>query len=299
VPDKIRLTSIEGGGNWWHVLTWAEQAFRNAGFDVEMSRYDTVGLDTIRRVVKGEADIAITLAVACTQAIQSSGAYKGENLPVQGLAFTAHPGHHFYNIVRADLGIKSFADIAKKKPKLELCVGNSGYIAGQVASAYLKHYGVDLYKDIEAWGGHLHTSFPQASRLFAEGKANSLMRENTRLSPAGVAAQVADMVCLPLDPDIAAYLAKEYGTPVYTIKPGTLRGQTEPVLTVTDPGYPIVINPAVPNDVAYRLAKALNVSSDNHWCSEDIFYSIRHAPETFCPVHPGAAKYYREVGVMR
>jgi TRAP-type uncharacterized transport system substrate-binding protein len=299
VADKIRLTSIDGGGNWWRVLTWAATAFRNAGFEVEVSRYGTVGLDMIRRVVKGEADIAITLAVGCTQAINGTGAYKGETLPVQGLALTLHPGHHFYNVVRADLGIRSFADIAKKKPKLELCVGNEGYIAGQITREYLKYYGVDLYRDIEAWGGHLHTSFPEASRLFAEGKANALMRENTRLSPAGVAAQVCDMVCLPLDREIAEHLAKNFGTPVVTIEPGTLRGQTEPVLTVTDPGYPIIINQDVPNDVAYRLAKALNESSAHHWIAEDIFYSIRHAPDTYCPVHAGAARYYREVGALR
>jgi TRAP-type uncharacterized transport system substrate-binding protein len=299
VPDKIRLTSIEGGGNWWRVLTWAEKAFRNAGFDVEVSRYGTAGLDMIRRVVKGEADIAITLAVGATQAINGTGAYKGEVLPVQGLALALHPGHHFYNVVRADLGIRSFADIARKKPKLGLCVGNEGYIAGQITREYLKYYGVDLYHDIEAWGGKLYTSFPEAPRLFAEGKANALMRENTRLSPAGIAAQICDVVCLSMDREIADHLAKEFGTPVVTVEAGTLRGQKEPFLTVTDPGYPIVINKDVPNDVAYRLAKALNDSSTDHCISEDIFYSIRHAPDTYCPVHAGAVRYYREMGVLR
>jgi len=299
MPDQIRLSSIEGGGNWWITLNWAAAAFRNAGIDIAVSRYGTVGLDTIRRVAKGEADIAVTLAVGATQAIKGIGAYKGEDLPIRGLALALHPGHHFYNILRADLGIRSFAEIARQKPKLELCVGSDGYIAGQIASAYFRHYGIDLYKDIEAWGGHLHTSFPEAVRLFVEGRANGLMRENTAKGPAGIAAQVCDMVCLPLDRDIVDTLTREYGTPAVTIPPGTLRGQKEPVLTVTDPGYPIIVNKDVPNDVVYRLAKALNESSPQHWVSEDIFYSIRHAPDTFAPLHPGAQRYYREVGVLK
>jgi TRAP-type uncharacterized transport system substrate-binding protein len=299
MADLIRLTSIEGGGNWWLTLNWAADAFRNAGLEVAISRHGTVGLDTIRRVVKGEADIAVTLAVGATQAIKGIGAYKGENLPIRGLALAIHPGHHFYNIVRADLGIRSFAEIAQKKPKLELCVGNAGYIAGQITAAYLKHYGIDLYHDIEAWGGHLHTSFPEAPRLFIEGRANALMRENTAKGPAGIAAQVCDMVCLSLDRDVASHLTREFGAPTVTITPGTLRGQKEPVLTVTDPGYPIVVNKDVPNDVVYRLAKALNESSEHHWISEDIFYSIRHAPDTFAPLHPGAERYYRELGVLK
>lgn len=295
----IRLSSIEGGGNWWLTLNWAAQAFRNAGIEIAVSRYGTVGLDTIRRVAKGEADVAVTLAVGATQAIKSSGAYKGETLPIRGLALALHPGHHFYNVIRADLGITSFAELARQKPKLELCVASDGYIAGQIAAAYLRHYGIDLYRDVEAWGGHLHTSFPETTRLFIAGRANALMRENTAKGPVGVAAQVCDLTCLPLDPEVADSLAREFGTPAVTIPPGTLRGQKEPVLTITDPGYPIIVNKDLPDDVVYRLAKALNESSARHWASEDIFYSIRHAPETFAPLHPGAEKYYREMGVLR
>jgi TRAP-type uncharacterized transport system substrate-binding protein len=299
MAGQIRLSSIEGGGNWWYTLNWAAEAFRNAGFDVSVSRDGKDGLDTIRRVVRGDADIAVTLAVGATQAIQGTGVYKGETPPIRGLALALHPGHHFYNIVQVDLSIRSFAEITKKRPKLELCVGSAGYIAGQVTNAYLKHYGVDLYRDIEAWGGHLHTSFPDTVPLFIAGRANALMRENTSRDPAGIAAQVCDMVCLSLDRDIVDCLGREFGTPPVTLPPGTLRGQTEPVLTVTDPGYPIVINKDVPNDLAYRLAKALNESSARHWITEDIFYSVRHAPETFAPLHPGAERYYREAGALK
>jgi uncharacterized protein len=299
MPDRIRLSSIEGGGNWWITLNWAAEAFRNAGFEVEIKRYGTNGIDTIRRVVRGEADIAITLAVAAAQAAKGLGVYKGEHMPVRGLALALHPGHHFYNLVRADLGIRSFAEIAEKKPRLELCVGEPGYIAGQITSAYLGHYGVDLYRDIEAWGGHLHTSFPETVPLFAAGRANALMRENTARGPAGAVAQMFEIACLSLDRDIADKIARDYCAPVVTLPPGTLRGQKEPVITVTDPGYPIVINQDVPDDLAYRLAKALNDSSAHHWASEDIFYSIRHAPETYAPLHPGAARYYRDEGVLK
>jgi TRAP-type uncharacterized transport system substrate-binding protein len=148
-------------------------------------------------------------------------------------------------------------------------------------------------------GGHLHTSYPESVPLFVAGRANALMRENTARGPAGIAAQICDMVCLSLDPGIAEQITREFGAPAVTLPPGTLRGQTEPVITVTDPGYPIVINKDVPNEVAYRLAKALNESSAHHWVTEDIFYSVRHAPDTYAPVHPGAARYYREMGVLK
>ena len=104
---------------------------------------------------------------------------------------------------------------------------------------------------------------------------------------------------LPLDRDVADALTREFGTPAVTIPPGTLRGQKEPVLTVTDPGYPIIVNKDVPNDLVYRLAKALNELSAQHWASDDIFYSIRHAPAHLRPPQRARSGHHREMGVRK
>ncbi len=299
MAETIRLTSIEGGGNWWKVIGWADAALKKAGFETKITRYGDDGMNTVTRVADGEADIAVTLSCAAWMAHEGRGIFKGKPLPVRGLALAMHPGHYFYNFVRSDLGIGAFADIAKKKPKLGLCVGNPEFIAGRIAREYMRYYGVELDRDIPAWGGTMYTSFPEATRLFIEGKANALMRENTKLSPAGVAASICDVTCLSMDKEIADRLAAEYGTPTVTLPPGTLRGQKKPVLTVGNPGYPVMVNKDLDEGLAYRLARALNELSPSHAIAEDIFYSPRHAPDTGAPVHPGAARYYRELGVLK
>jgi TRAP-type uncharacterized transport system substrate-binding protein len=55
----------------------------------------------------------------------------------------------------------------------------------------------------------------------------------------------------------------------------------------------------LPDDTAYLLAKALNESSTRRWAAQDVFYSIRDAAETSAPLHPGAARYYKEQGVLK
>jgi uncharacterized protein len=300
MAEKLRLSSIEGGGNWWITLNWAAKSFRNAGFEVEMTRRGHDASDTIMRVVRGEADIAVTLGVAASQATKSLGIYKdGRAKAVTALALALRPGHHWYNMVRADTGIRSFADIAKMKPKLGIQVGEADFVAGPITAAYMAHYGVDLYRDIPAWGGEFFTVFPESVPLLVSGKANAIMRENTARGPAGFAAMMAPWNMLPLDEDIATKIEQEFCAPKILLPPGTLRGQTEPCLTVTDPGYPIIVNQDLPADLVYRLAKALNESSPAHWASEDIFYSTRHAPYAYAPLHPGAARYYRELGVLK
>jgi uncharacterized protein len=297
MAETIRLSSMEGGGQWWKSITWAADAFRNAGLDVDVTRYGSGANEPLMRVVDGISDVGISLATGAAQAAKGLGSYKnGQATSIRGLTRLIRPDQHFFNLVRADLGIRSFADIAQKKPKIDLSVG--GHSDDSIAAVILKHYGIDLNRDIAAWGGSMQHSHPKTTLLAVEGKCNMIMRPDTIYGPAGIVSNLAPWVLLALDEDIAHELEREFCTPIVTIPAGTLKGQTEPVLAVTNPGFELLVNKDLPDDTAYVLARALNESSARHWAAQDVFYSIRHAPETSAPLHPGAARYYKEKGVL-
>lgn len=301
MADRIRVTSSDGGGQWWKSITWAAKAFENSGFGIEIWRSGGWN-DPLYRVSSGEADVAVSLTVAAAQAAKAVGPYKdGKASRIRALARLVRPDQHFFNMVRADLGIRSFADLAKKKPALNVSIETPDYGPGYVTEVYLRHYGIELMRDIEAWGGSLITSHPGTLPRILDGTCNAIFRTDTVYGPAGIATHVGDWVLLPLDRDIAEKLEREYCTPMTAIAPDFMRGlkNTEPCLTVTNPGFDLVISDRLPEDVAYRLAKALNETSERAWASQDVFYSIRHAAETPTPLHPGAARYYREQGVLR
>jgi len=302
MADKIRVSSMKGGGQWWRSITWAGKAFGNSGFEVETTRVGEKANDPLMRVARGETDVAVTLSVAAAQAAKAVGVYKnGEASSIRSLAFLVRPDQHFFNMLRADLGIRSFAELAKKKPALNVSIELPDYGPGHVTEVYLRHYGIELMRDIPAWGGSFITSHPGTVPLVLEGKCNAIMRTDTMYGPAGIAAHISDWVLLPLDRDIAETLERDYCTPIATIEPGFMRGLHEdgPILTVTNPGFDLIVNKAMPDDVAYRLAKALNETNEKHWASQDVFYSILHAPQTLGPLHPGAARYYRERGTLK
>jgi hypothetical protein len=301
MTDKIRVTSANGGGQWWKSITWAAKAFEKSGLDVELSRSGGWN-DPLYRVSNGEADVAVSLTVAAAQAAKSVGVYKdGKASRIRALARLIRPDQHFFNMVRADLGIRSFAELAQKKPVLNASVELTEYGPGHVTEVYLRHYGIELMRDIEAWGGSLITSHPSTLPRVIDGSCNAIFRTDTSAGPAGIAAHLDDWVLLPLDADIAATLEREYCTPIVTIERDFMRGieDSAPCLTVTNPGFDLVIGNHVPDDMAYRLAKALNETSERAWMAQDVFYSVRHAPETPTPLHPGAARYYREQGVLK
>ena len=210
MADTIRLSSVEGAGNWWRSLTWAGEALTNGGLQIEMTRYGIGASEPLLRVATGEADLACTLSVAAAQAAKGLGLHKnGEATSIRGLAHLIRPNQHYFNMIRADVGIRSLAEIAEKKPKLDMSIGEKEYVSGQIPEVYMRHYGVELFRDIEAWGGSFQTSHPNTIPLIAQGKSNSLMREDTAAGPAGVAAQLFPFVLLPLDEDIADLIERE------------------------------------------------------------------------------------------
>jgi uncharacterized protein len=301
MTDTIRVTSSNGGGQWWKSVTWAAKAFERSGLDVELTRSGAWN-EPLYRVSSGEADVAVSLTVGAAMAARAVGPYKdGKASRIRALARLIRPDQHFFNMVRADLGIRSFAELAQKKPVLHASIEVTDYGPGYVTEMYLKHYGIDLMRDIEAWGGCLITSHPHTLAHVVDGSCNAIFRTDTSAGPAGIAAHLSDWVLLPLDADIAATMERDYGAPVTTIEPDFMRGieDSAPCLTITNPGFDLVIGTHVPDDMAYRLAKALNETSERAWMAQDVFYSVRHAPETPTPLHPGAARYYREQGALK
>jgi TRAP-type uncharacterized transport system substrate-binding protein len=296
VSEKIRLRSIEGmGENWATIMRWADSALREAGFETELTRKGKDGIDTCRWLDAGECDVTVSLTSAAGSAAQSTGVFRGEKLKVRGLAGMIHVGHHFWNIVKADTGVREFADLAKVKPKLGLCIASPGFIAGQIARAYLQEYGVDVDTDIAAWGGEMFNVMRQTTAQWMDGRANALMRENTRFQAVGQASSVYDLNFLSLDPNVAEKVAKEYCLDIVEVPAKSFPGQNEPTLVVSNPGYSILVREDLPADLVYGLARALDVSSPTHGVTEDIFYSTRHAPHAGAPLHPGAETYYDEV----
>ena len=83
----------------------------------------------------------------------------------------------------------------------------------------------------------------------AQGKSNAIMREDTAAGPAGVAAQLFPFTLLSMDEDIANEIERDWCAPKVTIPAGTLRGQTEPCLTNTNPGFELIVNKDLPDEV--------------------------------------------------
>jgi TRAP-type uncharacterized transport system substrate-binding protein len=247
-------------------------------------------------VATGKSDICATLKSFAYQAVRGQAPFGEQSKNVRGLANVMHPGHIFYTMVAKDLGVSSFADLARKKPMINLCIPGDKPGQDMVSDILAAHGIAGGLDEVKSWGGKFFLDYGDAGQKVLSGESDGIMRENTRTGPVGQAAAGRDMVLLPLDRGAAEKLGAKFGLEPIEVPPETFRGQTESALALQNGGYPLIVGARMDDAVAYNLAKTINEKFPQHWVCEDIFYSPKHAPHTGCPLHPGAERYYREIG---
>ena len=250
-------------------------------------------VENLNLLQQGRGEIAFTLGDSL------SDAWKGDEeagfkTKLDKLRAVAGIYPNYIQIVAsADSGIRTMADLKGKR----ISVGAPRSGTELNARAILKAAGLD-YKD-----------FSKVEYL-PFGESVELMKNrqlDVTLQSAGLGvASIRDLatairiVVVPIPADVVA----KVGDPAYQpgiIPANTYTGQTEAVPTATIRNF-LVTHSGVPNDVAYTMTKALFDNLDTmvaaHSAAKAISRddAIKGLP---VPLHPGAERYYREVGLLK
>ncbi len=115
------------------------------------------------------------------------------------------------------------------------------------------------------------------------------------------ASQLNDLVFLNFEEPLIARLAQEPGYQRATVPLALFRGVDRPIPTVMRPNHLIYVRDEAPDSFAYDVAKALDEHRDLFQVQlEPWYYDPRTvAVSKTIPMHPGAAKYYRERGYVK
>ena len=195
-------------------------------------------------------------------------------------------------VASKDSGIKTLADLKGKR----LSVGAPKSRTELNARAILKAAGID-YKDL---GKVEYLPFGESVELIK----NSQLDATLQSAGLGVASirDLANSVPITVV-EIPASIVDKVGAPYVkvTIPKGTYEGQTADVPTAAVKNY-LITSAKVPDDVAYGMAKSIFESLPDLQAAHAAAKAIKL--ETALdgmpvPLHPGAAKYYKEKGVLK
>jgi TRAP-type uncharacterized transport system substrate-binding protein len=110
-----------------------------------------------------------------------------------------------------------------------------------------------------------------------------------------------DLNFIELPDDLLAQLAEEGEQERGMIPPGLYRGVDRPIPTVVRTGTVVYCRDDTPDEFAYVVAKAMDEQQYLlQWSHLNFSYNVRTVWSAYeVPLHPGAARYYKEVGYMK
>ena len=318
IKRPVLASACENGCPWGELGDFVEEAMKPLGYEVvqcrncnraegprlvskaslppELGPADAFVGTTTR--FDAPVDFGITASDFLDWAYHGHYDYKDDG-PYKNLRLIARIEDPFYLLVavKADSPITDLAQIAKQKMPVKILGGGSA----------LSQPVLDYYKltdaNLAAWGGSI------GSPILANASTEFDVIISELGSPANnpesafwpILSQAHDLRFLKLPAELLNQMVdSDLGLEKVTVKYGFLRGIDGPIKTVARSGDSVFGRDDTPDDAAYDVAKAI----DQHrgalkWFIRPYSYDANTVHENFgVPLHPGAARYYREVGYL-
>jgi hypothetical protein len=244
----------------------------------------------------GPIDFGATAIQFLCEAYDGTGPYASHK-PMTNLRLIANVDSRWYLIVaaRADTGITDLSQVRQKKWPVRIFAP-----AGDpMVKAILAYY--DLSPEaITAAGGYIGATFADRSNfdiIIHGGDLSTAPEWNVWYE----VSQKFDLNYIELAGPLLTKLAQQPETALGTIPYGLLHGVERQIPTLVRNGTVVYTRADVPDSFAYDVAKSMDQHQDTlEWTNQNFFYDIHHVAKACdVPLHPGAAKYYREMGYMK
>lgn len=307
---QINLTAVSAspGGAWFATMGALAELIHQKDPSINIKSTPGNGAANALAVAMGQnAQMGFTFPPFAISAMNGTEPFEGR--PKAEKLRAIHAGFGLSPIqfgMRKDFadkyGIKSFKDIAEKKPPIRLVMDNPGTSDEFAGRKVFEFYGI-TYDDIKKWGGRVSlTGYTDAVQLIQDGHADIAV--NNVAAPAGPYVEMllnVPLVFLSLDDGAVEYMSDKLGHVPVTIPAGTYKGQETDMITAGM--YSVnVINADVPEDVVYRITKIIceNEETFRTFATNTKSFEAKTAYEGVgVPLHPGAEKYYREAGYLK
>ena len=250
-------------------------------------------VENLNLLQAGRGEVGISLGDSFSDAYKGD-ADAGFKAPLSKLrTISALYPNYIHFVAAADSGIKSFADIKGKR----ISVGAPKSGTALNSNKILEAAGID-YKDFSRVE---YLSYAESVELMKNRQLDVTLLS----SGAGVAAlrdlaTSQKVVFLTIPEEIVTKI----GDPAYQvgiIPANTYEGQTEDVKTVSVQNF-LVTHAGVSEQTVYTMTKTMFENLDQMVAAHAAAKGIKlenAAKNPPAPLHPGAARYYKEVGILK
>lgn len=207
----------------------------------------------------------------------------------------------FHFIVARRLGVRRFEDLRERRVPLRIAVNTRGSLMELATRTTLEAYGLS-YDSIRAAGGDvLYWAFNTAYEAMQAGRLDVVAATVQAPSSQTIdASRLLDLDILSLSPEAIAFANERLGTEAAVIPRNAYPFLDHDVHTFSGRVI-LVASGALADATVYRLTRVLHDRLNGLRRAHGSLRSLTPAtlPQVGgVPLHPGAERYYREIGVL-
>ncbi len=300
--SELKAAASPAGGAWYVGMGAVGKAISSVYPDIDVALFPGGGLANVLHVDKGASDFGIAAHSVIVAAAKGIEPYKKPAENVVSL-LNLHDSTRMHFIVNKASGIKSLEQIAEKKMPIRISMSHTAGNSYLFGRWILEEYGI-TQKNITDWGGKIYTpSTNDAAAMMKDGQLDVALW----IGP-GEAFIIRDMMnsvdldILPVSEKVIKAVNEKYGLLPGVIPASFYEGKFGRDIVTVSASTELMINKNVPDDVVYKMVKAICEKRDDIVIAAPFWKSF--TPEKACqglalPIHPGAAKYYKEMGWLK
>ncbi|NNK96123.1 MAG: TAXI family TRAP transporter solute-binding subunit [Desulfobacterales bacterium] len=260
---------------------------------VQVTAEETKGyVANVKLLNKGDLEASMATTLSSFGAYKATGIYKGDQ-PGQILSWLSIAPVAMHVITLDDGSVKTLSDLKGKR----VGMGQPGGVSMLDADALMEQLGLTQGKDFKDFRVRLGNM----ADMLADGNLDAAIWNGSFPLPPVIKLTAQHKVnLLPISDDFYNKLREKY--PPYfriSIPAGTYKG-----IDTDTPSYglgnALIIHAKVPEDLVYEMTKAIMTNLDRLKAVHPAFGRVNENTilNGFgAPLHPGALRYYREVGI--
>jgi TRAP transporter TAXI family solute receptor len=290
--QTVRLMTGPQGGVWVPLGGSLKNMWEKAIPGLQVQTMPGAGIANVRGVDEGKADAGFGNSITSVDGVAGRAPFPKKTEKVCQLA-NLYP-QYFQVVALAASGINSIADLKGKS----IAVQPKGNTAELISQQILQSVGLS-YQSAKV---SFVNSYTDAAALLKDGHAQVFTLGTT--IPASSIMDVAagrDIKMVPVTDEIVAAMRRM--NPGYTkgaIKAGTYPKQDQEVPAIVYSAH-LVVSCSLPEQTVYQMVKAMAANVPDMAAINKAMASLTPkmmAEDIGVPFHPGAVKFYKEVGAM-
>lgn len=301
-PQMVKVLSGPTSGAWYVGMGAVAKAINSQNKNMNVSLLPGGGLSNPGRLAKGEGEVGIGTHSIMVSAAKGFDPFKTAVTGVSSI-FNLHDVSLMHIISIGKKGPASLEKMVADKKPLHIAVGPLGSGTELWARWMLAALGTN-YKEIQSWGGKVITNnFDDVADMAKDGNVDLLFW----LGPGEIwfvveLAKNTTLTWLPVSDELHKQMADTYGVQKAEIPATMFNGTVGKTVNTLSDTAEILVRTDLAEDVVYNITKAIAEGRDDivlanaGWKNMDKMNG--HTNLAF-PLHPGAARYYREIGALK